>query len=62
MQIDTRFSVYPCDDGVNIIYDELNEVIFAKVTSKNVADLVCKELNLIPEWLSEEEELSCSWN
>ena len=46
MQISQRFSVYPCDDGTNIIYDEENEIIFARVISKNVASAVCKELNL----------------
>ena len=62
MQIDQRFSVYLCDDGVNIIYDEENEVVFAKVNSKAVADAICKELNLIPEWLAEDKEQSLYWN
>ena len=62
MQISQRFSVYPCDDGTNIIYDEENEIIFARVISKNVASAVCKELNLIPEWLQEDKEINCSWN
>ena len=62
MQIDQRFSVYLCYDGVNIIYDEDNEVVFAKVNSKSVADAICKELNLIPEWLAEDKEKSVYWN
>ena len=62
MQISQRFSVYPCDDGSHIIYDEENEIIFARVCSKSVASAVCKELNLIPEWLQEDKEISHSWN
>jgi len=59
MQIEKRFTVYPCDDGVQIIYDELNNVIFAKVTNKDVANEVCRELNFLPDLIEIENDMHC---
>ena len=49
-----QFNVYPCDDGYFIIYDDIEEVIIAKTCNRDVANGICKGLNLMPEWLDED--------
>ena len=45
-EIPKQFNVYPCDDGYYIIYDDVGEVIIAKTCNRDVANGICKGLNL----------------
>ena len=49
-----QYNVYPCDDGYYIIYDDIGEVIICKTRNEDVANGICKALNLMPEWIDDD--------